>query len=375
MGRRGLSAALTAFLMATTAHADMVFEPAYAEFAHLGPAAAKGALVYNHGKSSNADPSGHIPAWIGRLRADGWDVFRLRRPVTEDNVYESTKELEARVRDLRAMGYGRVVSAGQSYGGWISLNAAARNPGLLHGVVATAPAAYGSSASNHVAWQRNGEIVGIAEDIRATRVMAFFFDGDNFDPGGRAKPIDKALATAGTPHLVIDRPAGHSGHLAADSKDFSRDYAACIAAFLDAQPIANEFSCDQAQVTTAQARDVVGLPTDIGPDLSGSITPQWQGIWHGAYDTGREMVFLVTGLRDGQVRAVYGWGAHKGNAKGWEHVAGGSVDPADGSLRFASDRRVMRFTANPDGTLSVLWTRTDGSNRLTGRMRRVAQAP
>ena len=118
----------------------------------------------------------------------------------------------AEAEKLKAEGYARIVSAGQSFGGWISYFAAVRRAGLFHAIVATAPAMFGE-ASTSPEWRLNADrLYMLAEKINSTRVMSFFFPQDPYDPGGRGRHIAKILNAHGIPNVMIDRRPGLEGH-------------------------------------------------------------------------------------------------------------------------------------------------------------------
>lgn len=68
--------------------------------------------------------------------------------------------------------------------------------------------------------------------LRKNRVALFFFDGDPFDPGGRADQSKAILKKRGLDHLVVDRPATLHGHGSANTPEFSKQYAGQITRFI-----------------------------------------------------------------------------------------------------------------------------------------------
>src|SRR6266699_6837043 len=118
-------------------------DPAFPEPA-FGPAKAKGAVIWSHGRSINAEDSqSPSPAYLSVLREDGWDVMRFDRLSRGDTLTESTKKLVDHTAQLKRSGYKQVLLAGQSFGAFLSLMAADASS-EIDAVVATAPAAYGS---------------------------------------------------------------------------------------------------------------------------------------------------------------------------------------------------------------------------------------
>jgi hypothetical protein len=114
-------------VQATAAQDQLV--PAQDKASLLGAARAQGAVVWSHGRSLQKECSlAPTPDYISAFRAAGWDTFRLNRPSVIDNLPDSAATLAQEAEDLKHRGYRRVVLAGQSFGGFISLIAAGAAP-------------------------------------------------------------------------------------------------------------------------------------------------------------------------------------------------------------------------------------------------------
>src|SRR5438874_3445714 len=99
-------------------------EPAFSE-PSIGPAQAKGVVVWSHGRSINAEDSqSPTPSYLRALRDNGWDALRFDRASRGDTLTESTAHLVEHVSELKHKGYKQVVLAGQSFGAFLSLMAA-----------------------------------------------------------------------------------------------------------------------------------------------------------------------------------------------------------------------------------------------------------
>src|SRR5579884_3439359 len=62
----------------------------------LGPEKAKGAVIWNHGRSVNSEDSeAPTPAYMALLREDGWDTFRFNRMRADDTLEKSSQVLAA----------------------------------------------------------------------------------------------------------------------------------------------------------------------------------------------------------------------------------------------------------------------------------------
>ena len=96
-----LGALALAFGLIASAPAFAIgLDPAF-DGSAFGPAKAKGAVVWSHGRSINSEDSeSPTPAYLSALRDDGWDVMRFW-------VYELRDDLEgslARVKGWMARG-------------------------------------------------------------------------------------------------------------------------------------------------------------------------------------------------------------------------------------------------------------------------------
>ena len=114
-------------------------------FTLVGPATARGALIWLHGSFSlDQFPQGPpVQDWVSRLAGRGYDVWRLDRMPRQDPLDAGGAKLLASLRAARAAGYRRVVVAGFSRGAFIGLSALAY-PELADAVAAISPAAHGA---------------------------------------------------------------------------------------------------------------------------------------------------------------------------------------------------------------------------------------
>ena len=73
--------------------------------------------------------------------------------------------------------------------------------------------------------------------------MAFYFDGDDYDPGGRGERTRAILAGRRLPHLVVDKPAGLRTNWAAATPTFAKLYAGCILGFIATAEMNEQAQC------------------------------------------------------------------------------------------------------------------------------------
>jgi hypothetical protein len=221
---------------------DAVIGPFRADPEHLfhGPGKARGALVWSHGTGRSPEVINlYIDPYIRRFSNAGWDVWRFDRAFGDDQLDRTTARLAEGVRLLKQAGYGRVVAAGHSRGGWQSLKALSV-PGLLDGVIAAAPAAHGT---RNRGTERMTEALAAFEALFAEvpppagvppRVAVFLFTGDPFDPDPPARVAAvRSLGAKRIPYLLLAGPPGFDGHWAAFEPSFDRRYGPCILGFFD----------------------------------------------------------------------------------------------------------------------------------------------
>lgn len=348
--------------------------PAYGTGQLTGPARSRGAVVWSHGRSVDIeDQQAPTPLYMQRLRDAGWDVYRLNRLRRADTLPASSAALADASDWLKRQGYRQVTLAGQSFGAFISLMAAGSTD-RIDAVIGTAPAAFGNFTEAYQSYRQNAhQLWPILNQVRAARVMLFFFHGDDFDPGGRGDQARTLLQSRGLVHQVIDQPARLSGHSAANTGLFLRRFGDCILAFAEKGPRGADSSCDYSWGTN---------PTDelVRAALSGSAqgasdparqpgrdsdpARQFFGTWWGSYLNGREVALTVTGIKGDQVQADY--------------IVGPGVEPQqhlervrrtgrlrDGELVFDErGQNELRYSLRPDGQMTAIWQDAHGKGRL-----------
>ncbi|MGG5823732.1 hypothetical protein [Falsiroseomonas sp. HW251] len=205
-------------------------------FLWQGPATARGAYLWAHGRSpGGADSRGSQPQpHVRAFNNTGWDVIRLDRDPVTDETEAGAAWMRQALRELRARGYARIVAGGQSRGAWNALQAL-DTPGLADAVIAIAPAAHGPRGSAAQPWALP-DLRAIVEAARSpgTRVAVANFAGDEFDPDPEQRAaIFGALASRSAGLLLLDRPEEVSGHGAGGDWRFTLRYGACLLDFVE----------------------------------------------------------------------------------------------------------------------------------------------
>lgn len=210
-----------------------------ADYFWYGPQAAKGAIIWSHGNAGQADARrGPTHPYVRRFSNDGWDVYRFDRDPRYDRLDWAIRHLIDGARELRKAGYRKVIAAGQSRGGWHSLEAL-REPQLFDGVIAAAPAQHGTwDSSGRVGLQGLDDFRTLVRRLAGTPtpIALFVFDNDPYDPDAAARAAYARERLGAGRLLVIERPAGITGHRGGQEAEFNRRFGACVLAFFEAGP-------------------------------------------------------------------------------------------------------------------------------------------
>ena len=354
----------------------------------LGPAKAKGVIVWSHGRSINAEDSeSPTPAYLTALREDGWDVMRFDRLSHGDTLSDSTKRLVNYTAQLKHDGYKQVALAGQSFGAFLSLMAADTSSDV-DAVIATAPAAYGSFDDFYDSWRLNAtRLYPLLEQVKRARVMVFYFHGDDFDPGGRGERSRAILSQRGVGYSIVDQPAYLSGHWASSTGLFLRRYGNCIRDFANNDKLKGELACEPRWGSTPSAE--LKLPPELAePKLArntaaaaaptGSASPAtsdgkamggFRDVWYGFYPNGREVLFGVETVRGDDMSAVYAIGPSVDNKHpaAWTRRKGRVVE--DSFVFEEKGKSTLRLHPRQDGGLSATWISADGKTSMTAHMK------
>jgi len=333
-----------------------------------GPDKARGVVIWNHGILGTNEQYTAPPALALRLlHARGWDVIKINRHNLAESarasVVRATERTAAEIQTQRARGYRRVVLAGQSFGGYVSLEVASASRDVF-AVIALAPGVTGAV--------ENLDPERMLQDVKASRIAMVLPKGDVLF-GNRARgPVAlRSLARRGDPFLLVDESASAiSGHAGAMGGRFALRYGLCLADFLsDAPP--GRFLCPEGRDGEA-ARELLlrrgalgARPIEDGAVLSPGLRP-FTGLWYGLLE---ETVVVAGLVRDaGDVpRLLYG--AASGRATSGLYPVQMEDTRLHAILSGSGGRAPsLQLSTGAPGVLELTWISLDGQRTMRGRL-------
>jgi pimeloyl-ACP methyl ester carboxylesterase len=304
-----------------------VVSPGYDEIQPKGPASALGLVIWNHGLDGNRDQgSGPPPVYLRRLVAAGWDVVKIKRDGLQESggwTGSGMKHVERTVQEVesaKAAGYKRVILAGQSYGGAITLEAARRVD--VYAIIPSSPGTgvsvtnLGSPMLSKEGTDHLYESLAKGRFERAVPVLPF---NDEYSPANpeRGKRSREILAARSLPFLVLDDASTwlvSHGAVSTGLMDFA--YGACVAAFLDPArtPAAGPAACGKDGLPPSP--DTLPEIADLKPmkQEAGTWWQSYEGIWVGAWTDPALVAIAIEKGADGKPEFVYVYG-EKGELK------------------------------------------------------------
>ncbi len=253
-----------------------------------GPETAKGIVFWSHGLDGRRAQYQYPPPPVIELFAkEGWDVLKIgRNPVNETTWLNSglkhVRDLSERVDKAKADGYRNVLVAGQSYGGAISIEAAARN-GKIDGVLALSPG-QGSDAGN-IGNTRNFDsltvdLIASLDGVRTGKIVVLVAENDVLHPLEVRGPKLRAALQKKPAFVLFDETMPIKGHGAGGTLQFSAWYGPCLLRFMGEAAPGGETVCPPPPgipiFLTVPNQKIEPPPPDIPPALAGL-----SGAWHG----------------------------------------------------------------------------------------------
>ena len=340
-------------------------ERAFCDLPVNGPERALGVIIWNHGISGTTQSwMAPAPPAFRLLQARGWDVVMLKRHhlgemAPGSTLYRTVQRTLDEAAAARKLGYRKVVLAGQSFGGYVTLEAIDTSPDI-DAAIALAPGVRSSSATGGLDPSITDRILQRAKVGR----LALVFPKDDalFGYLVRGESAQAILSRRSVPYLLLDETSGLSGHGGGVSGRFALRYGLCLAEFLAAPDLpAGRFTCPPVTDEWRLVRELLlpsparrpsfireasAFPAPVGALMG----PRWAVL--------EDTVVLVAPVDDGagRVRLLY-------RSTGF---GGGVFDAAvkDGVIHAVLSNK-STVTLKPEGGGAITWTASDGSRSLS----------
>jgi pimeloyl-ACP methyl ester carboxylesterase len=348
-------------------------ERAFCDLPVHGPERAHGIVIWNHGISGSTQSwMAPAPPVFRLLQGRGWDVLMLKRHhlaenMAGDRLYRVVQWTLREVAAARAKGYRKVVLAGQSFGGYVSLEAV-DTVSDIDAVVALAPGVRASGADGRLDASITDRLL---QRVKVGRMALVFPRHDAvFGYTVRGESAQAILSRRRLPYLLVDETSEVSGHGGAVTGRFALRYGRCLADFLAAPDLpAGRVTCPPPTDDWPLVRELllpqpVQRPSVIRAGSTFPLGPLTGLRWAMLQDT----VALVAPVEDGpgRLRLMY-------RSTGF---GGGVFDATleDGTLRAVLSNGA-RVTLSPEGEGVITWTSSDGSRSLRAPLVRGPDEP
>lgn len=213
---------------------------------NTGAATAKGVILFIKGwnTTSSRDDFALIPYFLKTLNERGWDVVSVKFPeslkyLRTPNIRKFSDSAVPYVKEkaeaLRTQGYRKVVLAGHSWGGWVALSSAPST--AVDSLIIDSPSRYPfgktlpNGKPNPFIGKNQSEVVDLlSRNNKPTWLAVFDGDESSRDLGGLA---EGQLKRSKARYVLLDRPAGFSGHFSSWLPIFDFAYGECIQSFIE----------------------------------------------------------------------------------------------------------------------------------------------
>ncbi len=348
-------------------------ERAFCDLELNGPDRANGVVIWNHGISGTSESwMAPAPPALRLLQGRGWDVFMLKRhhaAETENTLYRTVQRTLQEAATLKKSGYRKIVLAGQSFGGYVTLEAVDTSPDI-DAAIAFAPGVRASGATGRLDPSITERIL---QRAKVGRLALLFPQNDAlFGYLVRGESARTILSRRALPYLLVDETGGISGHGGGMTGRFALRYGLCLADFLAASTLpAGRFVCPPVADEWLIVRELL-LPSSV--DRSNMVRevstfPEPVGLlmglrWAMLEDT--VVLLAPVSAGPGQLRLMY---RSTGITRG---VFDATVK--DGVIRAVLPNK-STVTLKPEGGGVVTWTASDGSRSLNAPLIRGREDP
>jgi len=348
-------------------------ERAFCDLATQGPERANGAVIWNHGMRGTSEAwMAPAPPAFRLMQIRGWDVFMLKRhhaAETNNTLYRTVQRTLQEAAALKKSGYRKIVLAGQSFGGYVTLEAVDTSPDI-DAAIALAPGVRDLGATGRLDASITDRILYRAKVGR----LALLFPKNDALFGNlvRGESAEKILSRRTIPYLLLDETSGINGHGGGVTGRFALRYGPCLADFLAAPTLPpGRFVCPPVTDEWLLVRELL-LPSAMNrpsflreasafPEPVGSLI----GLrWAMLEDT---VILVAPVVREpGQLLLMY-------RSTG---IGGGVLDATlkDGVIQAVLSNK-STVTLKPGGDGIITWTASDGSRSVNAPLIRGREDP
>jgi len=330
--------------------------------------AAKGVVIWNHGiHGTVAQHAASVPPVLRLLQAGGWDVIKIARnnlgeTTGEQSLYRAVQRTREEIAARRREGYPKIILAGQSFGGYITLDTAESSRDV-YGVVAMAPGVrFGGTGSLDMSVTER--TLGA---LPVDRLALVFPRNDTlFGSQERGPGAAKVLARRDGSFLLLDETHDIVDHGGGTTGKFAVRYGPCLVRYLTSPEVGKgparcaEDAAAQRLAAEALLPRLPGrvklAPASAGVGPEGALFGrQWYGILEPAAEVVSFAIVEVDGVGP---RALFGV-ASGGRRGGLYEISTGA---AGVTFRVAD-----RGSVTVKGT-TLTWTATGGRASHAARL-------
>jgi pimeloyl-ACP methyl ester carboxylesterase len=344
-------------------------ERAFCDLPWHGPAKASGVVIWNHGILGTVTQySTPVPPVFRLLQTRGWDVLKIARNnlgenSSEQSLYRAVARTLEEVAARRREGYPRVILAGQSFGGFITLEAADSSKDV-YGVVAMAPGVRTIGGAGQLDASVTERTVG---HLSVDRLSLVFPRNDSmFGNVERGRSVASVLAGHARSFLLLDEKYDIVDHGGGTTGKFAIRYGLCLVRYLTSSEASRgPVGCQESPAerisvakellpkrpdTVRVARTLDSLTQDL-KSLAGS--------WYGVLEPSGEVAsFAIADVVGVGRRAMFS------TVSGWRRGGLYEFSTGEGAVTF---RLPGRGTVVVKGT-TLTWTPETGTNSQTATL-------
>lgn len=337
-------------------------ERAFCDLPWHGAASANGIVIWNHGiHGTVAQHAAPVPPVLRLMQARGWDVVKIARnnlgeTTGEQSLYRAVQRTREEIAARRREGYAKVVLAGQSFGGYITLDTAESSRDV-YGVIAMAPGIRALGGAGGLDAAVTERTIG---RLTADRVVLVFPRNDTlFGSQERGPGAARVLARRDGSFLLLDETHDIVDHGGGTTGKFAVRYGPCLVRYLTGPDLGKgPVRCPESATEQRRAAEELlpRLPGMVRLAPTSDRAAQEGGVllgkeWYGILEPAAEVVsFAIVDVDGVGPRAMFG--VASGGRRG-------------GLYEFSAGESGVTFRVADRGTVTVkgttlTWTATGG---------------